>query len=235
MFTGSPRDINNSSLLRLRVLNSTAEVRGMFEIWSRLTFLQVLYMHHNWIWDMLTALIVKIMRAWATGGIFHVMWIQHAFSSLDQDMTSTSYGCDISISKVHLTSVIISPITNLSSFHELKFFFFGTFWLSLLSAFLNTVLPLFFLFFFRNLIYMKEIYMLSIFRMSNKALGWEIRWWVGDWFRTVLYLKLFFLVTYCICYPAYKGFLNLKCIFFQYLITYFICWSPYTNFLDFKY
>jgi len=40
----------------------------------------------------------------------------------------------------------------------------------LLSAFLDTVLPLFFyIFFYRNLIYMKEIYTLSIFRMSDKA------------------------------------------------------------------
>ena len=31
------------------------------------------------------------------------------------------------------------------------------------------------------------------------------------------------LVTYFICYPTYRGFLNLKCIFIQYLITYFIC------------
>ena len=85
----------------------------------------------------------------------------------------------------------------------------------------------------------------SLICVNNKWQGelegelrWNCGWWVDNWFRTVLYLKYFFpleLVTYFICYPAYRGFLNLKYIFFQYLIIYFICWSPYTKFLDFKY
>jgi len=62
-----------------------------------------------------------------TGGIFQVMWIQHAFSSLDQYMTGTSHGCDICISMIHLTSNIISPITNICSFHELVSLFWHLF------------------------------------------------------------------------------------------------------------
>jgi len=67
------------------------------------------------------------MACTSTGGIFQVMWIQHAFSSLDRYMTGTWHGCDICISMIHLTSNIISPITNICSFHELVSLFWHLF------------------------------------------------------------------------------------------------------------
>jgi len=83
----------------------------------------VLWDSQEKVWWHFLLSVASFPSAVITGGIFQVMWIQHAFSSLDQYMTSTSHGCDISISKVYLTSNIISPITNLPSFHELVFCF----------------------------------------------------------------------------------------------------------------